>query len=104
MSRVDSGVQTDAAERLVEDSSALVALRRSLEEANVQIVELERERDEKELVRWTGLRLLRVETATDSSSLFEQLNAKLSADLVASQSTAELHRKHSEDVSVPTNL
>jgi hypothetical protein len=104
MSRVDSGVQTDAAERLVEDSSALLALRRSLEEANVQIVELVRERDKKETVRRARLRLLRIETATDSLSLFEQLNAKLSADLVALQSTAELHRKHSEDVGVSTKL
>lgn len=37
--------------------------------------------------------------ATNSSSLCEQINAKLSADLLASQTTAELHRKNSEDVS-----
>lgn len=41
---------------------------------------------------------LRSDMATNSSSLYEQINAKLSADLLASRSTADLHRKNSEDV------
>ncbi|KWU46988.1 hypothetical protein RHOSPDRAFT_24124 [Rhodotorula sp. JG-1b] len=82
-SRVDIGVQTDAAEDLADDSTAIFALRCSLEEANVQIVELERERDQKE----TSTAELHRKNSEDLVSQGDSIFARLQSDL--SERTAE---------------